>query len=88
MPSSPYLSTAEVADYLRLTVTCKRPESAARKWIARKQLRLYPVGKSKLVLRTAVDAVLREEAAEATRLQSKRHRQAFHAGAAVMQGGR
>lgn len=86
--SSPYLTAPEVADYLRYTLTAKNPAASARKWIARKRLRLYRVGKSKLVLRTAVDAVLREEALERERFQSKRQRQAFHAGAAVVKSGR
>jgi hypothetical protein len=62
--SSPYMTTAELADYLRFTVTSKAPLVSAWKWINRRQLKVYPVGRNVRVLRAAVDAVLSEEAAQ------------------------
>lgn len=62
--SSPYMTTAELADYLRFTVTSKAPLVSAWKWMNRRQLKVYPVGRNVRVLRAAVDAALSEEAAE------------------------
>lgn len=86
--SSPYLTTMGVAEHLLLTETCKDPKRAAWQWIKRHQLRTYRVGRDVRVLRVAVDAVLRDEALERERRQSQFKRQAFHAGATVIQGGR
>lgn len=60
--ASPYLTTAEVAERLRFTVTSKAPLVSAWKWITRNQLRVYPVGRTVRVLEQAVDDALREAA--------------------------
>lgn len=60
--SSPYLTTSEVAERLRFTVTSKSPLVSAWKWIKRNELRVYPVGRTVRVLRQSVDDALRDSA--------------------------
>ena len=58
IPINAFMTTEEVAEALRFTVTSSNPGQSAWKWIKRNNLERFNRGRRVLVLRNAVEAAV------------------------------